>query len=126
MSKYKRNPLPSKDDTSPKKQQESPRFSYERPEKPKKSVTVTPPTSAPTPVARPQQHTAKDTSGLADYEKSVLSVIYDVMSVEEITNQLTKKTGLPTDTGALLSALTMLEIDGFLEALPGGSFRLIG
>ncbi len=65
----------------------------------------------------------RDTSGLEDYEKTVLSVISDVMSVEEISAQLVKKTGAPTDTGALLGALTMLEIAGFLEALPGGSFR---
>ncbi len=119
MSRYKRKSAPQKTENLPKKAQEIARFSYEQPVKPKKSIP-TPPEPI---VTQTQSQTLKDTSVLADYEQSVLSVIYDVMSVEEIANHLAKKTGAPTDTGALLSALTMLEIDGFLEALPGGSFR---
>ena len=119
MSKYKRKPTPPKDNASPKQ-------TYERAEKTKKSTPI-PPVPQPVPSdpkpvpSHPEPQ--KDTSGLADYEKTVLSVIYDVMSVEEIATKLSEKTQSPTDTGALLSALTMLEIDGFLEALPGGSFR---
>ena len=77
----------------------------------------------PLPKKEKQTHPARDTSMLEDYEQTVLSVITDVISVEELASALTKKTGVPTDMGRLLSALTMLEIDGFLEALPGGSFR---
>lgn len=75
------------------------------------------------PIPEKKQRPERDTSGLEDYERSVLSVIMDVMSVEEIAAKLSQKTGEIADTGRLLGALTMLEIGGFLEALPGGSFR---
>ena len=53
----------------------------------------------------------------------MLSCITETMSVEEIAAVVSKKTGTSCDTGQLLGALTMLEIGGFLEAEPGGSYR---
>ncbi|MBQ8497036.1 MAG: DNA-processing protein DprA [Clostridia bacterium] len=96
---------------------------FERPNtpKPKKAKPISSEPDFPLPVKKSRPE--RDTSGLEDYEKTVLSVISDVMSVEEISAALSRKTDVPTDTGKLLGALTMLEIGGFLEALPGGSFR---
>lgn len=45
------------------------------------------------------------------------------MTSEEIAQAVRTKTGAPCETGALLGALTMLEIGGFIEAEPGGNYR---
>ena len=97
------------------------RFDKPDPPKPKKSKPIS--TEPDFPIPAKKVRPERDTTGLDDYEKTVFSAISDVMSVEEISFALSQKTGSPTDTGKLLGALTMLEIAGFLEALPGGSFR---
>ena len=68
----------------------------------------------------------RDLSGLGEYERAVLSVMTDAMSVEEIASALTEKIGDSFDTGGLLGALTMLELEAYIESLPGGIYRLIG
>ena len=66
-----------------------------------------------------------DTSGLSETEALIVSVINDSMSAEEIAGAISAKTGKPMTVGELLSVLTMLEIGGYIEALPGGSFKPI-
>ncbi|MBQ3489948.1 MAG: DNA-processing protein DprA [Clostridia bacterium] len=68
----------------------------------------------------------RDLSGLGEYERAVISVMRDSMSVEEIAAELTKKIGDSFDTGGLLGALTMLELEAYIESLPGGIYRLVG
>ena len=68
----------------------------------------------------------RDLSGLGEYERAVISVMTDAMSVEEIASALTEKIGDGFDTGGLLGALTMLELEAYIESLPGGIYRLIG
>ncbi len=67
----------------------------------------------------------RDLSGLGEYEREVLSVMTDAMSVEEIAAALTEKIGDSFDTGGLLGALTMLELEAHIESLPGGIYRLV-
>jgi len=57
------------------------------------------------------------------YCREVLSVMHDAMSVEEIASALSEKNGAPRDIASILGALTMLEIEEFAEALPGGLYR---
>lgn len=90
--------------------------------KTKKSAKTEAPVQPQTEKKAPSQ---KDTSMLAEYEKLLLSVVTEAISVEEIASRFAAKSGVPTDTGTLLSSLTMLEIEGFLEALPGGSYQPI-
>ena len=68
----------------------------------------------------------RDLSGLGEYERAVISVMVGAMSVEEIAAALTEKIGDSFDTGGLLGALTMLELEAYIESLPGGIYRLIG
>ena len=68
----------------------------------------------------------RDLSGLGEYERAVISVMTDAMSVEEIASALTEKIGGGFDTGGLLGALTMLELEAYIESLPGGIYRQIG
>ena len=68
----------------------------------------------------------RDLSGLGEYERAVLSVMTDAMSVEEIASALKEKIGDSFDTGGLLGALTMLELEVYIESLPGGIYRLVG
>ena len=68
----------------------------------------------------------RDLSGLGEYERAVISVMTDAMSVEEIASALTEKIGDGFDTGGLLGALTMLELEAYIESLPGGIYRPIG
>ena len=67
-----------------------------------------------------------DTSGLSEMEASVISVMEGTMSAEEIAARVSAKRGSAVSVGELLSILTMLEISGYVEALPGGSFQVIG
>lgn len=69
---------------------------------------------------RPRRRT--DTESLGEWERTVLFVISETMSAEEIAAAVCRRTGA-CDMGALLSALTMLEISGFLLAEPGGNYR---
>ncbi len=68
----------------------------------------------------------RDLSGLGEYERAVISVMKDSMSVEEIAAAMTEKIGESFDTGGLLGALTMLELEAYIESLPGGIYRLVG
>ena len=68
----------------------------------------------------------RDLSDLGEYERAVVSVMTGAMSVEEIAAALTEKIGDSFDTGGLLGALTMLELEAYIESLPGGIYRLIG
>lgn len=68
----------------------------------------------------------RDLSGLGEYERAVLSVMTDAMSVEEIAAALTEKIGDGVDTGGLLGALTMLELEAYIESMPGGIYRPVG
>ena len=72
-----------------------------------------------------EKPTERDLSGLGEYERAVISVMRDAMSVEEIAAALTEKIGNGFDTGGLLGALTMLELESYIESLPGGIYRLI-
>lgn len=64
-----------------------------------------------------------DFSHLGDTEQKILFCIDDTIPAEEIARRLREKYGIATDMGTLLGMLTMFELDGLLEALPGGSFR---
>lgn len=124
MSKYKRKVASPTEEIFREKAQGILRFEHTgKKQTPKKEKTAVNRLEPDFPLPEKKKAPERDTSGLEDYEKTVLSVIYDVMSVEEISSRLAEKTGSPTDTGRLLGALTMLEISGLLEALPGGSFR---
>ena len=74
----------------------------------------------------PEMRQERDLSGLGEYERAVISVMTGAMSVEEIASALTEKIGDRFDTGGLLGALTMLELEGHIESLPGGIYRPIG
>ena len=67
-----------------------------------------------------------DTSGLSEMEAMVISVMENIMSAEEIAVRVSAKKGSAVSVGELLSVLTMLEISGYVEALPGGSFQVAG
>ena len=62
-------------------------------------------------------------SELGELERLVLASMRGAMTSEEIAQAVRAKTGTPCETGALLGALTMLEIGGFIEAEPGGNYR---
>ena len=63
--------------------------------------------------------------GLGEYERAVISVMRGAMSVEEIASALAAHLGEAVDTGALLGALTMLELEAQIESMPGGMYRLM-
>ncbi len=67
----------------------------------------------------------RDLSGLSETEVLVITSMDGSMSAEEIAHAILQKTGKSVNVGELLSVLTMLEIGGHLEALPGGSFRVL-
>jgi hypothetical protein len=93
----------------------------------RKKVTKTKATEADIVNLAPQsQKKTVDTSGLSDMEAAVISVMEDTMSAEEIAARISAEKGSPVSVGELLSVLTMLEISGYVEALPGGSFQVVG
>ena len=55
--------------------------------------------------------------------REILSVIEGEMSVDEIAAAVSAKLGRGLEIGELLSTLTILELDGFVCALPGGKYR---
>ena len=67
----------------------------------------------------------RDLLGLGEYERAVISVMRGAMSVEEIASALAAHLGEAVDTGALLGALTMLELEAQIESMPGGMYRLM-
>lgn len=56
--------------------------------------------------------------------REILSVMKGSMSADEIAAALSEKTGVSCDMGEFLGSLTILEIEGFVCALPGGNYRL--
>lgn len=72
-----------------------------------------------------KQKKTVDTSGLSETEALVVSVMDGAMSAEEIAGAVSAKMGMGITVGELLGVLTMLEVGGYIEALPGGSFALI-
>ncbi len=66
-----------------------------------------------------------DISALDEFEKTVYENINGTGTSDEIAASVAKATGAPVDTGAVLSALTSLEIEGLCESLPGGLFKKI-
>lgn len=56
--------------------------------------------------------------------REILSVIRGEMSVDEIAAALSEKRGEAFEIGELLGGLTVLELDGFVYAMPGGKYRL--
>lgn len=68
---------------------------------------------------------AADRSGLGTMEKNVLLCMTEPMSSDELRVQLMRKFGMTVEIGELLGILTMLEIAGYIEALPGGCFRTV-
>lgn len=87
----------------------------------RESIRSKPKKSENPPPARASRRT--DTSELGELEKLVLASLKGAMTSEEIAEAVRTKTGAPCETGALLGALTMLEIGGFIEAEPGGNYR---
>lgn len=75
------------------------------------------------PVEVKKEQKMPDFSHLGDTEQKILSCIDDTIPAEEIARRLREKYGIAADMGTLLGMLTMFELDGLLEALPGGSFR---
>jgi DNA processing protein len=74
------------------------------------------------PIAQDVQ-SAQDTSALDEFERIVYENICGTGTSDEIAVAVAKATGTPADTGAVLGALTTLEIEGFCESLPGGLFK---
>ncbi len=89
----------------------------------KKKIAELPEQEAAAPIA---EEPKKDASLCEDpAEREILSVIKDDMSVDEIAAVLTAKTGESHEIGAVLSHLTVLELEGFITAVPGGKYRLL-
>ena len=64
-----------------------------------------------------------DTSALSEFEKLVYDNIQGAGTSDEIAAAVAKAAGTHADTGAVLSALTTLEIEGLCTSLPGGLFK---
>lgn len=60
---------------------------------------------------------------LGETEKNILRCMKSAMTADEITAQYRKKFDADASEAELLSTLTMLEIDGFLESCAGGKYR---
>ncbi len=77
-------------------------------------------------VVEPKKETRTvDTSALSETEALVFSVMNGEMSPEDISSAISASAGKHIPVGELLGILTMLEIGGYVEALPGGSFQRI-
>lgn len=64
-----------------------------------------------------------EVKGLSDKERTVISLLDREISCEELAVLYAKQTGKYADISELLSILTMLEMEGYIEALPGGLFH---
>ncbi|MBQ9745327.1 MAG: DNA-processing protein DprA [Clostridia bacterium] len=73
----------------------------------------------------PEVVPAADASALEGFEKLVYEHLTGTLTSDEIAAAIEKHTGEHADTGAVLSALTMLEIEGCCASLPGGLFKKI-
>lgn len=90
----------------------------------KKDAPSVEPKKTPELVSLPEQ--PKSAESCADMAgREILSVICGEMSVDEIASALSAKHGKGLEIGELLGTLTILELDGFISALPGGKYRLI-
>ena len=72
-----------------------------------------------------KEHESAESLGLVGLEKLVYENISGTCTADEITLAVSRKTGETADTGAVLGALTSLEIYGYCESMPGGLFRKI-
>lgn len=64
-----------------------------------------------------------DAGALEGFEKTVYEHLTGTLTSDELAASIEKSTGERADTGAVLSALTMLEIEGYCASLPGGLFK---
>ena len=80
------------------------------------------PAEATAPAAEKPANRAQDCESALGRE--ILSVMKGSMSADEIAAALSEKTGVSCDMGEFLGCLTILEIEGFVCALPGGNYRL--
>lgn len=76
------------------------------------------------PIAQDARGAGAETE-LEGFEKTVYENIRGTLTSDEIAASVAKATGTPADTGAVLGALTSLEIEGLCESLPGGLFKKI-
>ena len=96
----------------------------EKPVSVKKDAPSAEPKKVPEPVSAPEQ--TRNTDACTDVTgREILSVVRGEMSVDEIAAALLSSKGKSFEIGELLGTLTLLELDGFLIALPGGKYRLI-
>ncbi len=72
-----------------------------------------------------QEKKVLDLTGCSELEKQILSAMKGMMSPEELSSAIYQETGIQIPVGELLAQLTLLEIGGYVEAVPGGSFRLV-
>ena len=72
-----------------------------------------------------KEHESAEALGLEGLEKLVYENILGTCTADEITLAVSRKTGETADTGAVLGALTSLEIYGYCESMPGGLFRKV-
>ncbi len=63
-----------------------------------------------------------DTTGLSEEEAWIVSVLEEAMPAEEIARRVSERAGKTMTVSDLLGSFTILEIGGYIEALPGGSF----
>lgn len=108
-----REPVSASSESAPKVRREEP-AAPERPKKAKKRIFG---------ALLPKE--APDATPLSEEESLVLSCISDATSVDEIAKTLAERHGRQIATGELLGILTMLEIGGRIEALPGGIYRAL-
>lgn len=73
----------------------------------------------------PEKQLYKDCSDLPEWERSILEAMTEDMTADGIVTAFSRKTGQEMNVGSLLATLTLLEVEGYLEALPGGIFRRI-
>ncbi len=84
----------------------------------------TPPARQQTRQGAPSETAAADHGALSETERTVLSLITREISCEELALLYAKQTGRNADMAELLGVLTMLEMGGYIEARPGGSFAV--
>lgn len=87
----------------------------------KKQNEDTPEKEVTTPVEEPRK---KDESLCEDaLERMILSVFENDMSVDEIAEAVSAKKGERCEIGEVLGHLTVLELEGFITAVPGGKYH---
>ena len=72
---------------------------------------------------KPTEPPAEIPDDLGETEKNIIRCMKSAMTADEITAQYRKKFDADASEAELLSTLTMLEIDGFLESCAGGKYR---